>query len=106
MGCVQLGTAACLATAASQHAVATELRPAGLLEPILGPIWVWVLTGENRGLATLSAARSCLAAVLANEASRHARAWRAPHAPAPDGFPANGQARLRYDAPSKAPIAA
>ena len=49
MGCVQLGTGCLLATAASKHLSATELGLLALLEPILGPIWVWALMGENPG---------------------------------------------------------
>ena len=73
MGCVQLGTGCLLATAASKHLSATELGLLALLEPILGPIWVWVLMGENPGPATLAGGAIVLAAVLANEAFA---AWR------------------------------
>ena len=73
MGCVQLGIGCLLATAASKHLSATELRLLALLEPILGPIWVWVLMGENPGPATLTGGAIVLAAVLANEAFT---AWR------------------------------
>jgi len=73
MGCVQLGTGCLLATAASKHLSATELGLLALLEPILGPIWVWALMGENPGPATLTGGAIVLAAVLANEAFA---AWR------------------------------
>ena len=73
MGCVQLGTGCLLATAASKHLSATELGLLALLEPILGPIWVWALMGENPGAATLAGGAIVLAAVLANEAFA---AWR------------------------------
>jgi drug/metabolite transporter (DMT)-like permease len=73
MGCVQLGTGCLLATAASKHLSATELGLLALLEPILGPVWVWVLMGENPGSATLAGGAIVLAAVLANEAFA---AWR------------------------------
>ena len=73
MGCVQLGTGCLLATAASRHLSATELGLLALLEPILGPIWVWVLMGEHPGNATLAGGAIVLAAVLANEAFA---AWR------------------------------
>jgi drug/metabolite transporter (DMT)-like permease len=68
MGCVQLGTGCLLATAASRHLSATELGLLALLEPILGPIWVWVLMGEQPGAATLTGGVVVLAAVCANEA--------------------------------------
>jgi len=73
MGCVQLGTGCLLATAASKHLSATELGLLALLEPILGPVWVWLLMGENPGAATLAGGAIVLAAVLANEAFA---AWR------------------------------
>ena len=73
MGCVQLGTGCLLATAASKHLSATELGLLALLEPILGPIWVWALMGEHPGAATLTGGAIVLAAVLANEAFA---AWR------------------------------
>ena len=57
MGCIQLGTGCLLATAASRHLTATELGLLALLEPILGPIWVWALMGEHPGATTLVGAR-------------------------------------------------
>jgi drug/metabolite transporter (DMT)-like permease len=73
MGCVQLGTGCLLATAASKHLSATELGLLALLEPILGPIWVWVLMNDYPGTATLAGGGIVLAAVFANEAFA---AWR------------------------------
>ena len=73
MGCIQLGAGCLLATAASKYLSATELGLIALLEPILGPVWVWVLLGENPGAATLAGGAIVLAAVLANEAFA---AWR------------------------------
>jgi drug/metabolite transporter (DMT)-like permease len=68
MGCVQLGTGCLLATAASRSLSATELGLLALLEPILGPIWVWALMGEHPGRAALTGGAIVLAAVIANEA--------------------------------------
>jgi drug/metabolite transporter (DMT)-like permease len=73
MGAVQLGTGCLLATAASKALSATELGLLALLEPILGPVWVWVLLGERPGPATLLGGGVVLGAVLANEAFA---AWR------------------------------
>jgi drug/metabolite transporter (DMT)-like permease len=73
MGSVQLGTGCLLATAASRYLSATELGLLALLEPILGPVWVWVLMNENPGPATLAGGAIVLSAVLANEAFA---AWR------------------------------
>jgi len=67
MGCVQLGTGCLLATAASKHLSATELGLLALLEPILGPLWVWAYMGEAPGHAALAGGVIVLTAVLANE---------------------------------------
>ena len=73
MGCVQLGTGCLLATAASRTLPASELGLLALLEPILGPLWVWVLMGEHPGRSALAGGALVLAAVIANEALA---AWR------------------------------
>lgn len=85
MGCVQLGAGCLLATAASKRLSATELGLLALLEPILGPVWVWVLMGEHPGRAALTGGAIVLAAVFANEALG---AWRM----------RASQQGLRYDA--------
>lgn len=80
MGSVQLGTGCLLATAASKHLSATELGLLALLEPIIGPLWVWALMGEAPGAAALTGGVVVLTAVIANEvfaawqATRGARA--------------------------------
>lgn len=87
MGCIQLGTGCLLATAASRHLTATELGLLGLLEPILGPVWVWALMGEHPGAATLVGGAIVLSAVIANETFA---AWRARGREAPSGLPPLG----------------
>ncbi len=67
MGCVQLGTGCLLLVAASRHLRATELGLLALLEPILGPIWVWALLGEHPGRVALVGGAIVLCAVIANE---------------------------------------
>jgi drug/metabolite transporter (DMT)-like permease len=67
MGCVQLGTGCLLMTAAARDLSATELGLLALLEPILGPIWVWVLMGEQPSPLTLLGAGVVLSAVIVNE---------------------------------------
>jgi drug/metabolite transporter (DMT)-like permease len=67
MGCVQLGAGCLLMTAASRELSATELGLLALLEPILGPVWVWVLMGEHPSALTLAGAAVVLTAVVANE---------------------------------------
>ncbi len=73
MGSVQLGIGCLLATAASKHLSATELGLLALLEPIVGPLWVWALMGEKPGAAALAGGVIVLTAVIANEAFA---AWR------------------------------
>ena len=68
MGCVQLGTGCLLLVAASRHLKATELGLLALLEPILGPIWVWALLGEHPGQLAIVGGAIVLGAVIANEA--------------------------------------
>ncbi len=67
MGCIQLGTGCLLSTAASRTLPATELGLLGLLEPILGPIWVWVLLNEHPGSHALMGGLLVLSAVIANQ---------------------------------------
>jgi drug/metabolite transporter (DMT)-like permease len=73
LGCVQLGTGCLLMVAASRHLTATELGLLALLEPILGPLWVWALLGDDPGRLALIGGAIVLAAVIANEAWA---AWR------------------------------
>src|SRR5688572_10147359 len=68
MGSVQLGTGCLLLVAASRHLTAIELGLLALLEPILGPIWVWALLGEHPGMLALVGGAIVLGAVIANEA--------------------------------------
>ncbi len=80
MGCVQLGAGCLLSTAASRSLSATELGLLGLLEPILGPLWVWVLLGEHPGRYALAGGALVLSAVVANQlfVAWQARGARAP----------------------------
>jgi drug/metabolite transporter (DMT)-like permease len=67
MGCAQLGIGCLLATAASRTLPVTELGLLGLLEPILGPLWVWVLLGERPTPHALAGGALVLSAVIANQ---------------------------------------
>jgi drug/metabolite transporter (DMT)-like permease len=84
MGSVQLGVGCLLATAASRSLSATEIGLLALLEPIIGPLWVWLLMGEDPGGNALVGGAIVLGAVIANEAFA---AWRGRdpvlHDPAP-----------------------
>lgn len=68
MGCLQLGAGCLLATAASRQLSAAALGLLALLEPILGPVWVWALMNERPPAATVVGGSVVLAAVFANEA--------------------------------------
>ncbi|HEX6945210.1 MAG TPA: DMT family transporter [Casimicrobiaceae bacterium] len=88
LGFVQLGAGCLLMVAASRHLSATELGLLALLEPILGPVWVWALLGEHPGRLALVGGAVVLAAVVVNEAwafwrSRPQRADRSPPAAIP-----------------------
>jgi drug/metabolite transporter (DMT)-like permease len=85
MGCLQLGTGCLLMVAASRHLTATELGLFALLEPILGPIWVWALLGEHPGQLALAGGAIVLGAVIVNEAYA---AWRGRVEPAVAAPPA------------------
>lgn len=67
LGCVQLGAGCLLMTAASRHLTATELGLLALLEPILGPLWVWALMGEEPAPLALLGGAIVLGAVIVNE---------------------------------------
>ena len=67
MGCVQLGTGCLLMTVAARHLSASEVGFLALLEPILGPVWVWVLLSEHPGAAAVTGGVIVLGAVVANE---------------------------------------
>jgi drug/metabolite transporter (DMT)-like permease len=84
LGCVQLGTGCLLATAASRYLSATELGLLALLEPILGPLWVWALMGEHPGTTALVGGAIVLSAVIVNEC---VAAWRHRAGEAPAGVP-------------------
>jgi drug/metabolite transporter (DMT)-like permease len=85
MGCIQLGAGCLLMVAASRHLTATELGLFALLEPILGPIWVWALLGEHPGRLALAGGAIVLGAVIVNEAYA---AWRTRPEPATAAPPA------------------
>ena len=89
MGSVQLGVGCLLATAASRSLSATEIGLLALLEPIIGPMWVWLLMGEDPGGNALVGGAIVLGAVIANEAFA---AWRGR-----DPVPAAGSALDRAE---------
>jgi len=71
MGCVQLGVGSSLSTRASRYLSASELGLIALLEPILGPLWVWAFIGERPPAAALQGGAVVLMAVCANQLWRY-----------------------------------
>ncbi len=49
LGVVQIGLAYVCLTRAMAHLSALEVSLLLLLEPVLNPIWAWLVTGENPG---------------------------------------------------------
>jgi drug/metabolite transporter (DMT)-like permease len=62
-GAIQLGGGLALFVSGARLAPAAEVALISLLEPILGPIWVWAMVGEYPGLATLIGGGLVLAAL-------------------------------------------
>ena len=54
-----------------RDAIGDRVGLLALLEPILGPLWVWALMGERPGRAALAGSAIVLTAVIANEALPH-----------------------------------
>lgn len=67
LGITQLGLPCMLLVIASRRLLAPEIALIGLLEVVLGPLWVWLAVGEEPGRATLVGGVVVIAALLANE---------------------------------------
>ncbi len=80
LGVVQLTLGTVFFFEALRRLPATEVTLIALLEPVLGPIWVWLLIGEQPPGATLAGGVVVLAALAAN-AAMIARRRPAPAAP-------------------------
>jgi drug/metabolite transporter, DME family len=67
LGVVQIGCAYVLLTGAVRHLPALQVSLLLLLEPVLNPVWTWMVRGENPGAWTLAggAVIVCGAAVQA-----------------------------------------
>jgi len=66
LGIVQLTLGMAFFFEALRRLPATEVTLIALLEPVLGPIWVWLLVGEEPPGATLAGGVVVLAALAAN----------------------------------------
>ena len=67
LGVFQLGLPCMLLVLASRALLAPEIALLGLLEVVLGPLWVWFAVGEDPGRATLVGGSIVLAALVLNE---------------------------------------
>jgi drug/metabolite transporter (DMT)-like permease len=73
LGFFQLGLPCMLLVLASRALLAPEIALLGLLEVVLGPLWVWLGAGEEPASATLVGGMIVLAALAANEIPTLAR---------------------------------
>lgn len=69
MGCLQLGAGCLLMTRAAKDLSASELGLMSLLEPILGPVWVWLGVGERPSDLALTGGAVVIGALVVNEAA-------------------------------------
>jgi drug/metabolite transporter (DMT)-like permease len=67
LGVFQLGLPCIFLVLASRALLAPEIALLGLLEVVLGPLWVWLAIGEEPGGATLVGGAIVLAALVLNE---------------------------------------
>ena len=67
LGFFQLALPCMLLVVASRALLAPEIALLGLLEVVLGPLWVWLAVGEEPSGATLIGGAIVLAALAANE---------------------------------------
>lgn len=74
LGFFQLGLPCMLLVLASRALTAPEIALLGLLEVVLGPLWVWLAVGEEPGRATLFGGAIVLAALVLNELAAVKRA--------------------------------
>ncbi len=68
LGCFQLGISYVLYSIAIKHVTALEATIVTMIEPILNPIWVFLLLGETPGPWSLAGGAIILAAIVARYA--------------------------------------
>ena len=86
LGVVQIALAYVLLTGAVGHLPALHISLLLLIEPVLNPIWTWLVSGENPGMWTLVGGTIIVSAVAAQAVSDSRRP-----APAADGVPGAAQ---------------
>lgn len=65
LGCFQLGLSYVLYSVAIKHVTALEATIITMIEPVLNPVWVFLLMGETPGPWSLAGALVILAAIVA-----------------------------------------
>ena len=75
LGVTQLGLPCMLLVIASRRLLAPEIALIGLLEVVLGPLWVWLAVGEEPGRATLVGGAVVIGALAANELAARRAAY-------------------------------
>ena len=75
LGVTQLGLPCMLLVIASRSLLAPEIALIGLLEVVLGPLWVWLAVGEEPGRATLIGGAVVIGALAANELAARRAAY-------------------------------
>jgi drug/metabolite transporter (DMT)-like permease len=68
-GAGQLGLGMILFTAGARRIPVAEASLIGVLESVLGPVWVWLAFGENPGLPSVVGGAVVLAALAAHTAA-------------------------------------
>jgi DME family drug/metabolite transporter len=64
LGVVQIGLAYMAVTRSIRHVAAVEATTLLLLEPVLNPVWTWVLQGERMSATTMSGGALIVGAIL------------------------------------------
>jgi drug/metabolite transporter (DMT)-like permease len=70
LGIFQIAAAYLLLSRAIRHVRALEVSLLVLLEPVLNPVWVWLVYGEQPGTWALAGGAIILAATAASTMSR------------------------------------
>ena len=65
LGAIQIGLAYVLLTRAIRHVPAVEATTLLVIEPVLNPLWAWLIHGETPGLGPLAGGAVILSATLA-----------------------------------------
>ena len=73
--CWSWASATVLLVIASRRLLAPEIALIGLLEVVLGPLWVWLAVGEEPGRATLIGGAVVIGALAANELAARRAAY-------------------------------